>query len=157
MEKLCIRTGQEGDLPELLALYRALDREMTTLQPEFYCAPPRQEEALRRYLEAADADFLVAEQAGQLLGFALVVNAGWTPEFSNLLPHRYAELYDLVVAPTARGQGIGSRLLAAAKRWARDRRLEYLELNVLSQNSAALRLYEAQDFYESSRTLRCML
>ena len=47
--------------------------------------------------------------------------------------------------------------MAAAKRWARDRRLEYLELNVLSQNDAAIALYESHDFVEATRTMRCML
>lgn len=74
-----------------------------------------------------------------------------------MLPHRYATLNDLVVTPPKRGQGIGSSLLGAAKKWARDRRLEYLELEVLAQNSGAIELYEAHDFVESTRTMRCML
>ena len=74
-----------------------------------------------------------------------------------MLPHRYASLNDLIVAPEKRRQGIGSSLLGAAKRWARDRRLEYLELNVLAQNSSAIALYESHDFVEAARTMRCML
>ena len=70
-----------------------------------------------------------------MVGFALVNYAGWTPEFSCVLPHRYACLADLVVDEAHRQQGIGSTLLGAAKRWAQDRRLEYLELSVLSQNA----------------------
>ena len=92
-----------------------------------------------------------------MVGLALVVYAGWTPAFSCVLPHRYASLHDLVVVRTKRRQGIGSSLLGAAKRWARDRRLEYLELDVLAQNSNAIELYESHDFVESTRTMRCML
>ena len=100
----------------------------------------------------------LAHAAGcALLGLALVQYAGWTPEFSCVLPHRYASLNDLVVAREKRCQGIGSLLLGAAKRWARDRRLEYLELNVLAQNSKAIELYESHDFVEATRTMRCML
>ena len=44
-----------------------------------------------------------------------------------------------------------------AKRWARDRRLEYLELSVLSQNAPAIALYESHDFVEATRVMRCML
>lgn len=157
MPKLTVRPANEGDLPAILQLYRVLDEEMVDLQPEFFCVAPRPEAYIRQSIAAADADYLLAERAGETVGFALVAYAGWTPEFSCVLPHRYASLCDLVVAREARRQGIGSTLLGAAKRWARDRRLEYLELNVLAQNTAAIDLYEAHDFVEATRTLRCML
>ena len=63
----------------------------------------------------------------------------------------------MVVDEAHRQQGIGSTLLGAAKRWARDRRLEYLELSVLSQNAPAIALYESHDFVEATRVMRCML
>ena len=99
----------------------------------------------------------LAERGGAVVGFALVGYAGWTPEFSCVLPHRYARLEDLAVDEAVRGQGVGGELLAAAKRWARNRRLEYLELNVLAQNENAIRLYESQDFVEATKVMRCML
>ena len=154
---MLIRPAVPADLPAIVALYRVLDEELVALQPEFFCVAPREEEPLMQYIQAADADFLLAERDGAVAGFALVVYAGWTPSFSCVLPHRYASLHDLVVARDKRCQGIGSSLLGAAKRWARDRRLEYLELNVLSQNSTAIELYEAHDFVEANRTMRCML
>lgn len=157
MPKTVIRPAVAADLPAILALYHTLDEELVDMQPEFFCAAPREEEPILRYIEAPDADFLLAEQEGTVVGLALVVYAGWTPSFSCVLPHRYASLNDLVVARDARSQGIGSMLLGAAKRWARDRRLEYLELNVLAQNSSAIALYESHDFVEASRTMRCML
>ena len=70
---------------------------------------------------------------------------------------RYVRLEDLAVDEAVRGQGVGGELLAAAKRWARNRRLEYLELNVLAQNENAIRLYESQDFVEATKVMRCML
>lgn len=157
MPKTQIRPATATDLPAMLALYRVLDEEMVDLQPEFFCAAPREEAPILQFIDAPDADYLLAEQEGAVVGFALVVYAGWTPEFSCVLPHRYASLYDLVVAREHRCQGIGSALLGAAKRWARDRRLEYLELRVLAQNSTAIHLYEAHDFVEARRTMRCML
>lgn len=157
MPKTVIRPATLADLPSILRLYRVLDEELVDLQPEFFCAAPREEEPIRRFIEAMDADFLLAEQEGEVVGLALVLYAGWTAEFSCVLPHRYASLNDLVVLREKRCQGIGSSLLGAAKRWARDRRLEYLELDVLSQNSNAIELYEAHDFVESTRTMRCML
>lgn len=157
MPDIRLRTASERDLPDIVRLYRVLDEEMVALQPEFFCAAPREETYIRKNLNSPDACFLLAEADGQTIGFALVTYAGWTPAFSALLPHRYAELCDLVVDEAWRGKDVGSQLVAAAKRWARDRRLEYLELNVLSQNDAAIALYESHDFVESCRTMRCML
>ncbi len=155
--KLTVRPAVADDLPMLVALYHYLDKTLIDLQPDFFCEAPRDQQAIRDYIAADDADYLLAEQDGTVAGFVLVAYAGWTPPFSCVLPHRYANLCDLVVSPAYRRQGIGSALVAAAKRWARDRRYEYLELDVLAQNSEAIALYEAQDFLEDTRRMRCML
>ena len=157
MSKTIIRPAVEADIPAITALYRELDQALVSMQPEFFCEAPREADEIRRDIRAQDADFLLAEQDGAALGFARVNYAGWTPEFSCVLPHRYARLEDLAVDEAVRGQGVGSELLAAAKRWARNRRLEYLELNVLAQNENAIRLYESQDFVEATKVMRCML
>ena len=157
MPRITIRPAGEGDIPAVVALYRQLDQALVDLQPEFFCVAPREDEFVRQAVKAADADYLLAEEEGAVVGFALVNYAGWTPEFSCVLPHRYACLADLVVDEAHRQQGIGSTLLGAAKRWARDRRLEYLELSVLSQNAPAIALYESYDFVEATRVMRCML
>ena len=157
MPKITIRPAGEGDIPAVVALYRQLDQALVDLQPEFFCVAPRGDEFVRQAVKTADADYLLAEEDGAVVGFALVNYAGWTPEFSCVLPHRYACLGDLIVDAGVRGQGIGSQLLAAAKRWARNRRLEYLELQVLAQNEGAQHLYESQDFVEATKVMRCML
>ena len=155
--KTVIRPAAEADIPAILALYRQLDSALVAMQPEFFCEGPREEDEIRKAIRADDADFLLAERGGAVVGFALVGYAGWTPEFSCVLPHRYARLEDLAVDEAVRGEGVGGELLAAAKRWARNRRLEYLELNVLAQNENAIRLYESQDFVEATKVMRCML
>ena len=157
MGKIEIRPAVMQDLPDILVLYGVLDRELVAMQPDFFCAAPRSEQETAAALADTNAAFLLAVQNGITVGFAMVEYAGWTPAFSCVLPHRYARLSDIVVLPDLRGQGIGSALLGAAKRWARDRRLEYLELNVLAQNTAAMALYESHDFVDAAHTMRCML
>ena len=157
MAKTVIRPAAEEDIPAIIALYRQLDSAMVALQPEFFCEAPREVDEIRKAVRADDADFLLAAQDGTAVGFALVYYAGWTPAFSCVLPHRYARLEDLVVGKAYRGRGIGGELLAAAKRWARNRRLEYVELNVLAQNESAVKLYESQDFVEATKVMRCIL
>ena len=95
--KTVIRPAAEADIPAILALYRQLDSALVAMQPEFFCEGPREEDEIRKAIRADDADFLLAERGGAVVGFALVGYAGWTPEFSCVLPHRYARLEDLAV------------------------------------------------------------
>ena len=157
MGKIEIRPAVMQDLPDILALYGVLDRELVAMQPDFVCAAPRSEQDTAAALCDDNAVFFLAVQGGAIVGLALVEYAGWTPAFSCVLPHRYARLEDLAVDEAVRGQGVGGELLAAAKRWTRNRRLEYLELNVLAQNENAIRLDESQDFVEATKVMRCML
>lgn len=90
MQKTVIRPAGEGDISAIIALYRELDAAMVDLQPEFFCEAPREEAEISSTVKAQDADFLLAEQDGTPVGFALVTYAGWTPAYSCVLPHRYA-------------------------------------------------------------------
>ena len=85
--KTVIRPAAEADIPAILALYRQLDSALVAMQPEFFCEGPREEDEIRKAIRADDADFLLAERGGAVVGFALVGYAGWTPEFSCVLPH----------------------------------------------------------------------
>ena len=49
---------------------------------------------------------------------------------------------DIVVAPEARGRGVGTALLAAAEDWARARGYRLITLNVFLDNAGARRVYE---------------
>jgi ribosomal protein S18 acetylase RimI-like enzyme len=57
-----------------------------------------------------------------------------------------AELYQVWVAPTARGRGAGSALLNAATAWSREMGARSLRLGVTWQDSAALRMYRRAGF-----------
>lgn len=72
------------------------------------------------------AETLVLEEAGQILGFA------------SLHEHRLAALF---IAPGAQGRGLGKRLLNEAKR-----RRDLLELSVYSANARACTFYQACSF-----------
>jgi GNAT superfamily N-acetyltransferase len=52
-----------------------------------------------------------------------------------------ATLYQVWVAPEARGRGVGAAMLDAAIAWARTRRLRALHLGVTTGDTAAVRLY----------------
>jgi GNAT superfamily N-acetyltransferase len=57
-----------------------------------------------------------------------------------------AKLVSMWVAPPARGEGIGRRLVAAVIRWARDHNATSIELWVTETNASARGLYESCGF-----------
>ncbi|MBZ4690253.1 MAG: rimI [Cereibacter sp.] len=80
--------------------------------------------------------FLLTEPQGFLMGRAIAGEA---------------ELLTLAVAPEARRQGIGARLVAGFLTEARARQAESAFLEVAADNGAALALYDAAGFRQAGR------
>lgn len=91
----------------------------------------------RRHLASPSALVLVATDGAALLGTALIFfRAG----------SRIARLYSIAIATTARGRGLGRRLLVAGERAARDRGATTLRLEVRQDNVGAIALYESHGY-----------
>lgn len=60
-----------------------------------------------------------------------------------------ASLYQVWVAPQARGRGVGALLVDAAVTWARARRVRALHLGVTTGDGAAARLYRRAGFVDA--------
>ena len=99
-------------------------------------------ERLRR-LDAADHGLFVAEAGddGDLCGVVDV------HERVVLEEDPFAELIALVVAGDARGEGVGSALVAEAVRWARARDLPKLWVRVSLWREGTPRFYESLGFH----------
>ncbi|HRY29694.1 MAG TPA: ribosomal protein S18-alanine N-acetyltransferase [Elusimicrobiota bacterium] len=84
--------------------------------------------------------FLTAREEGRPVGFG----GFWLVEGE-------AQLATLAVHPSRRRRGIGGELLRRLCGAARDRGARFMSLEVRVGNAAALRLYGAQGFVETSR------
>lgn len=97
----------------------------------------------RRYMRLlvcrSDAATWIAEEAGQMTGFAIV-------EWTNMRGGITAYIQTLEVAPEARGQGIGRELIHRIEDSALDAGSHVIWLHVDAENAAAIRLYEAQGY-----------
>jgi GNAT superfamily N-acetyltransferase len=80
---------------------------------------------------------LLAEEAGEALGFALYFH-----NFSTFEGRPGVYLEDLFVTPAARGKGVGRALIAALARVCQEQDFRRLDLSVLHWNPAR-RFYEA--------------
>ncbi|PIQ38628.1 MAG: GNAT family N-acetyltransferase [Lysobacterales bacterium CG17_big_fil_post_rev_8_21_14_2_50_64_11] len=118
---ITLRPARGDDLPALLALEAQFPGDRMS-QRQF-----------RRHLHSASARVQVAQRGGLVLGASLLFFRAASD---------CARLYSLIVAASARGQGIGARLLSDAEHAARVRGRRWMRLEVRIDNHAAIALYQ---------------
>jgi len=118
---ITLRAAHAGDLPELLALEAQFPGDRMSARQ------------FRRHLRSASARMQVALRGDTPIGASLLFFRAGSGS---------ARLYSLIVAASARGQGIGARLLADAEQAARDRGCRRMRLEVRVDNAAAITLYQ---------------
>lgn len=148
-----IRRAREQDQQQLGVLWLGLMREHAAMDPRFGVA----DDALERWsndfgawLGDEHTRIFVAERGDVLVGF--IAACLWEP------PPIYAvseEVYvtEIYVAPDARGQGVGGRLLAVVKAWAEALPVERLRVGVLAANADGRAFWERQHAQPFSLTL----
>lgn len=123
-----VRTARPADLPRMERIERAS------------FPIPWSENAFRSVMRRDDARLIVADRAGEVVGYAAVWFAA-----------DEGELGDIAVDPERRREGIGSRLVREVMDEARRRGAQQVFLQVRESNRGALRLYRAAGFRRVGR------
>ncbi len=140
-------------IPQIEVLYQELFLEMSILQPK-YIRPTKQDVNFIRFtIIEEDSDILIAEKDQEIVGF-LLLKEMTTPRYTCMVEYKYAFIIDVIVGKRYQSKGIGTALLLEAKKRADTRKLDYLELNVLSGNKGAIALYEKLGFQDMNHTMR---
>lgn len=129
-----IRPATSADIPAIMALARESPTaaHWSTQQYENFFSATGPERLL-----------LVADEAGAVKAFVVALAAG--PEW---------EIENIVIAATARRQGLATRLITALMEQARDRGAAQLWLEVRESNLPARGLYQSLGFVECGRRTR---
>lgn len=91
---------------------------------------------MRQLVNSHDTTTWIAEEGGQMAGFAVV---DWVDEADEIIGY----IETLEVAPDRRRQGVARELLRLIDGSARKASVQHIWLHVDANNAGALRLYEA--------------
>jgi ribosomal-protein-alanine N-acetyltransferase len=119
---IAIRDARDSDLGNLVRL-----------ENEAFAGDQLDRRAFRHALRSATIDMLVAEEAGEMLGYVQIQRRTGSD---------LARLTSVAVAGAAGGRGLGAMLVAAAEALAHRRGCGRMRLEVRADNVRARRLYE---------------
>jgi len=138
------RPAKKSDVPELVKL------ENSSFKTDRLSA-----RNFRYFIDLSHGEVLVQTNEGEISGYGI------------LLFHRgtaLARLYSIAVSSKFRGQGLGKKLLTKLEAIASERECTYLRLEVRTNNTAAIELYESQGYrkfahkehyYEDNQDAEC--
>lgn len=146
--KITVRPGAAEDAAALGALGEQLVALHHAFDPARFVQPgPGTKQGYGRFLASAlqrkDVILLVAEEQGAVLGY---VYAGLEGNDWMALRGPAGVIYDLVVDPARRREGIGQRLLSDAVEALAARGAPMIVLSTATQNETAQRLFAAAGF-----------
>jgi GNAT superfamily N-acetyltransferase len=142
MEQINIRAARIEELPVLLdfeqriiTAERPFDETLLPGDFNYY--------DLRKMIESEEAEVVVAEIDGQLVGsgHARILPAKPYNQFD-----KYAFLGFMYVVPEHRGKGINRLIIKRLVEWSKEKGLPEVRLQVYSENESALSAYEKVGF-----------
>jgi len=147
-----IRRAVKADYPAIIEITIELEDQHIAAVPEVFRKESYDEQVrnLDSILADANADLLVAERGCVVLGYVHLA----LKEAENvpmLRPRSYVKIRDLAVARKYQRSGAGSALMQAAERWASERGIDTIELNVWEFNRGAFAFYQKLGYVTSSR------
>lgn len=114
------------------------------------------QERVLKMMEDPEQDVLVAEENGQLLGFAMVEYIK-REETNSIYAVHEAHIVEIGVDETSQGKGIGTALIQAVKDAAKVRGCRSVQLDVWEFNKSALRFCEKLGFVTLRRKMEQVL
>jgi GNAT superfamily N-acetyltransferase len=148
-----IRLATLDDVAIISKMYEDFFAFHADLQPLYFKAAEEKGAYPTDTINSRAADIIIAEIDGSIAGFTHVLENKSLP-YDCIVQYKFAVCMDLYVSPAYRKKGIATALLNAIKDWAKERKLDFIEIKVLVGNDNAIRLYEREGYSEIYHTLR---
>lgn len=143
MEEINIRSAELRDIPELGRLLYEVHKVHSDVRPDLFKAGARKytDEQLEEILQSGERPVFVAEQDGQVVGYAFCIPKQFVGDRS-MTDVRTLYIDDLCVDEAARGKHIGTKLYDFVLDFAKRQGYYNVTLNVWADNKAAVKFYE---------------
>ena len=143
MEEINIRSAELRDIPALGRLLYEVHKVHSDVRPDLFKAGARKytDEQLEEILQSGERPVFVAEQDGQVVGYAFCIPKQFVGDRS-MTDVRTLYIDDLCVDEAARGKHIGTKLYDFVLYFAKRQGYYNVTLNVWADNKAAVKFYE---------------
>lgn len=143
MEEINIRSAELRDIPALGRLLYEVHKVHSDVRPDLFKAGARKytDEQLEEILQSGERPVFVAEQDGQVVGYAFCIPKQFVGDRS-MTDVRTLYIDDLCVDEAARGKHIGTKLYDFVLDFAKRQGYYNVTLNVWADNKAAVEFYE---------------
>ncbi len=139
-----VRPARPGDIPAILGFWNPIIRDTTvTFASDQKTGPGLLEMIATRRRDGHE--FLVAEDAGRVLGLVTYAQFRGGNGYARAMEHT------IILAPEARGQGVGRALMAAVEEHARARGAHSMIAGVSAENAAGIAFHAAVGYPEVAR------
>ena len=149
-----IRNATKDDLRALRDLYLALEEDGVRYQPEHFVIVERTDEFFQSIFDSDTQDILLADIGGEAVGFVHVMILQ-QKKVSCLKPQSVVYMQDLCVREDLRSKGIGTILVKAAKKYGKEKGVDFIRTQVFPGNVDGMRFYERNGFCEMMKTIEC--
>ena len=136
-----IRPAGASDIAPILEIWNPLIRDTSVT----FTSVEKTPEGLAADIAARGPAFLVAEEAGAIMGFASHGTFRPGPGYAHTAEHT------VIVAPTAQGRGAGRALMRALEDHARAAGVHVLIAGVSAENVPAIAFHRAVGFVDGGR------
>ena len=143
MEEINIRSAELRDIPALGRLLYEVHKVHSDVRPDLFKAGARKytDEQLEEILQSGERPVFVAEQDGQVAGYAFCIPKQLVGDRS-MTDVRTLYIDDLCVDEATRGKHIGTKLYDFVLDFAKRQGYYNVTLNVWADNKAAVKFYE---------------
>lgn len=161
---IVIRNANHSDYKSLCEIFAQANAEHCEMRPDLYRSPAIQIPRLKYHLAIfarnlfgyQPASLHVAEHHGKNVGVVFVQSMARSAlSWSKFEKEAYLD--NIVVVTDFRRQGIGSALLEAAQKWARNSGHAHMWGKILHHNDASFALFKKSGFSVDSSNVGCHL